>query len=43
MEATATVIELEAELFALQERKYLILNKLKYGELTDAGRSTLSN
>ncbi len=32
MEVTATAIELEAELFALQERKWLIHTKMKYAD-----------
>ncbi len=38
MEVTATAIELEAELFTLQERKWLIHTKLRYA---DACRPTL--
>ncbi len=40
MEVTATAIELEAELFTLQERKWLIHTKLKYA---DACRPTLQH
>ncbi len=40
MEVTATAIELEAELFALTERKWLILKKLDYA---DACRPTLQH